>query len=233
MMKQQCQVLILEPSSGFGKAAAPLLVWLCKPRLSCHTPPLPPSLLSPGLARTQLLFLCQLLTSVLLMPPPPCSWWTAVLPDGDSHLRSLDLNDFAFPLSMPMKLSVVSSLPQGYCWNKCVAQWKEPRPLLTGFKTFCLLGKTLFNEPQNPRLPGNESWPWAGKHKATPWVERPRVRSTEAQPGHTPAAPAGKRQRREEGALSSSNLPKAYGNTSSSYLSVLWNFFCIFFVPGS
>lgn len=59
-------------------------------------------------------------------------------------------------------------------------------------------------------------------HKATPdskWG--PQVRSTDALPGHTPAAPAGKRQRREEGGSSSRNLPKAYGNISSSYLSAV------------
>lgn len=54
------------------------------------------------------------------------------------------------------------------------------------------------------------------------------MRSTEALPGHKPAAPAGNRQRREEGGSSSSNFPKAYGNTSSFYLSVLWNWFCFF-----
>lgn len=52
---------------------------------------------------------------------------------------------------MPMKLSVVSFLPQGYCWNKFVAPWKEPRPFLTGFKTFCLLDETPFKWTTEPK----------------------------------------------------------------------------------
>lgn len=152
--------------SGFGKVVALLLIWLCKPRLSHCTPPLPPSLLPPAVARTQLLSLCQLLTSVFLMPPPPCSWWEAVLPDGDCHLKSLDLKDFTFPLPMPMKLPVGSFLPWGYCWNKRIdlcSNEKGPSCLLTGFKTFPWMRPPL-NEHRTQDCQGMSLSPWAGEH---------------------------------------------------------------------
>lgn len=91
------------PHLGFWESSSTAAHLALPAKAEPFTPPLPPSLLSPGLAHTQLLSLCQLLTSVFLMPPPQCSWWTAVLPDGDSHLRSLDLNDFAFPFPLPTK----------------------------------------------------------------------------------------------------------------------------------